>query len=606
MLKFEQNSKKIKFTTLKYLYEIAAIPFDIRDEYLQKLLNRPKTGIKRKNSTDQKNVRLLKEIYKCVENESISDWNEERICLSLNISQNMLYCHKHYILKGIRELFFNWKEVERKEFKKDKQDTNNIGHKFKRAILMNDIGMVREAKIEFFKIIKLVESKKSNDINNELILLRVYEKLCIYYYHQKNRHKFNFFHLKVEELSNNLLYKIKVKNINSSVLEINIILNNCLSKKISFNIKGQKIYPRIIKLYKKIIVDAKKINNFDLACKMYINLGLTYQDLQSYDKSMEYYRKGLKIATKLNMIPESINFRISITAVEFLSGKLNLNDCLSKMNELYNNIENIILKECIKEGSLFQFICVTSTTDRNDLLCNYLEKYNSFKITIYGYKSTMRMLYYMKFTYYLSKILEFGYGSFNDKSEKAIIVKGVKQDIIKKLDDLEMELLSNFDKKYTLYFKLEALMFMLEVEFWKGKFMNYDKIMGILQKIDWLLKTRRKIFQLDNELFEIIEIIKTCSKIIEGSKFIKEIDLLNKFGEKFDEFVANLPNKNKENIISGFTILSYTAEQSGCNLFKENVKKSYFKLEEKYPGIFDSIKEQIENGKNKKIDAIQN
>jgi len=606
MLKFEQNSKIIKFTTLKYLYEIAAIPFNIRDEYLQKLLNCPKTEIKRKNSTNQKNVRLLEMINEYIKNDNMVEWNDEIICRQLNISKNMLYCHKHYIIKGLRKFFFNWNEIEKETFKKSEINKNSIEYKFESANKMYEVGLTREAKTEFLKISGLLEKMETKNIEHSIMLLKIYDKLYGYYHYQNNRYKFNIYGKKIENLNKTLLKSKKIKNDKKLALEINILLNRYMLKKISFRVGKQKEYFKIIDIYKIILSDAKKIRDTELAYKMYVNLGVIHQDLLHFNIAKTYYEKGLKLALKFNMRQESINCLISITAVEYLLGQLSLNDCLDKMNDLYVNFKNTNLQKFIQERSLFQFVFITTATDRNDLLNKYLEKYNSFKIITYGYKAAIRMLYYMKFTYYLSKITEYDYRSIYNKPEKSIIVKGIRQDIIEKLEDLEIELLSNFDNKYLVFFKLEALLFMLEAEFWKGKFMNYNKIMSIFQKIDWLLKTRRKLFQLDNELFETIEIIKTCTKIIEESEFIKDIKLINKYGEKFDKFIENLPNKNKENIISGFTILSYTAEQSGCKKIRDDVNKLYFKLEEKFSGIFSSIKKQIENGKNKKFKAIRN
>jgi hypothetical protein len=48
----------MKFTTLKYLYEIAAIPFEIREEYLQKLLTVQKRELKEK-------IPPIKKMYVC-------------------------------------------------------------------------------------------------------------------------------------------------------------------------------------------------------------------------------------------------------------------------------------------------------------------------------------------------------------------------------------------------------------------------------------------------------------------------------------------------------------------------------------------------------------
>jgi hypothetical protein len=595
MQKNEHNKKKIKFTTLKFLYEMSAIPTDIREKYYQKLLNCPKTGTKRKNSTNQKNVRLLEIINRYIKNENMVEWNDEDICKTLNISKNMLYCHKHYIIKGLRKFFFNWDETEKETFKKCKTNKNSIEYKYEYANKMYEIGLTREAKTEFIKISRLLERIESNDTEHSVMLLKVYDKLSEYYHYQNNRHKFNIYNKKIENINKSLLKNKKIKNDKKLVLEINILSNRYLLKKISFRVRKQKEYFKIIDIYKLILSDAKKIGDTEIAYKMYINLGVIYQDLLHFDIAKKYYEKGLKLALKFNMKQESISSLISIKAVEYLLGQLSLNNCLDKMNDLYDNFKNTGLQKSIHERSLFQFVFITTATDRKDLLNKYLEKYNSFKIITYGYKAAIRMLYFMKFTYYLNNISEFGYRSIFNKSLKTIFVKRIRQDIVKKLDDLRLELSLDSNKKHIIYFTMEALMFMLQAEIFKGKNMNFEDVIVIFQKIDWFLKTRRKIYQSDTGLHEEIALMKTCFRIIECSRYSKEQILLDKYEEKFDKFLTDLlNNNNKENIISNFTILSYAAEQSESKKLKDFSDKMYLELDKKYPEIFLPIKKQIE------------
>jgi|WetSurMetagenome_2_1015567.scaffolds.fasta_scaffold39708_2 hypothetical protein len=592
--KNKTKQKKIKYTTLKYLYEIAAIPADIREKYYQKLLNCPKTEVKRKNSTSQKNVRLLEIINGYIKNDNMVEWNDEEICRKLEISPNMLYCHKHYILKGIRKYFFKWEELEKKEFNNFKEKRNHIKYEYDRACKMYDIGMLREAKIEFVKIAGLLEKMGMRNIENSIMLLKNYDKLYGYYHSQNNRYKFNIYGKKIEKLLKSLLNSKKIKNDKKLALEINILSHRYLLKKHSFRIRKQEELINIINIYKTILSDAKKISNAELAYKMYINLGVIYQDLLKFDIAKRYYEKGLKLASKFNMNQESVSSLISITAVEYLLGQSSLDYCLNKMNVLYNNFKNTNLQLFIRDRSLFQFVFITTATDRKDLLNKYLERYNSFKILAYGYKAAIRMLYFMKFTFYLNNISEYGYRNTFNKSLKPIFVKQIRQDITKKLDDLRLELPFDSNKKNIIYFTMEALMFMLQAEIFKGKRMNFNDIAVIFQKIEWLLKTRRKIYQSDNGLLEEIALLKTCYKIIECSGYSKEQILLNKYEEKFEEFLKNILNNNKENIISYFTILSYTAEQSGSKRLKDFTDNFYFKLDKKYPDIFLPIKKQIE------------
>ena len=96
--------KQRQTTTLKYLYEVAAVPEVKRAELLGKLL-------KRRNAGDQVNVKLLKLIYEHVNENKILKWDDDSICLKLGISRDMLYCHKSWLLRKLRMLYFGWEKA---------------------------------------------------------------------------------------------------------------------------------------------------------------------------------------------------------------------------------------------------------------------------------------------------------------------------------------------------------------------------------------------------------------------------------------------------------------------------------------------------------------
>src|SRR4030095_3436346 len=97
------NQKNITIASYNYLQEISAIQLETREKYLEKLQSR-------KNSSSQKNILLLKQIYFYIDEDRISNWNPAKICSSLKISMNALYIQKSRLLKGLREFYFNWKE----------------------------------------------------------------------------------------------------------------------------------------------------------------------------------------------------------------------------------------------------------------------------------------------------------------------------------------------------------------------------------------------------------------------------------------------------------------------------------------------------------------
>src|SRR5436190_21824039 len=93
------NNNKLNSRIIAYFSEIMAISEDCRKEYFANILSR-------KNSENQKNVRLIKTIYRIIEKNDVGRWNSRKICTELNMSMGSLYFHKHKILKGLRELHF--------------------------------------------------------------------------------------------------------------------------------------------------------------------------------------------------------------------------------------------------------------------------------------------------------------------------------------------------------------------------------------------------------------------------------------------------------------------------------------------------------------------
>ena len=134
-----------------FILEVAAIPFIQRYEYLNKLLERRKSG-------NQKNVQILKYIYECIDGSSPDNWNEQEVCRKFKISLRMLDCHKSRLLKGLREFYFNWDEIETKIRNTYKAESEIIVQ-YELAKEQIKVGMFREAKNILIALEKIVNLK---------------------------------------------------------------------------------------------------------------------------------------------------------------------------------------------------------------------------------------------------------------------------------------------------------------------------------------------------------------------------------------------------------------------------------------------------------------
>ena len=81
--------------------------------------------------------------------------------------------------------------------------------------------------------------------------------------------------------------------------------------------------------------------------------------------------------------------------------------------------------------------------------------------------------------------------------------------------------------------------------------------------------------------------------LIEDSKYLSGSDLLSKYELKFKHLAGELLKEKTPSIIAPFSMYSFIANESGNKQLKKIMKNLYWALEEKYPGVFDSIKEKI-------------
>ena len=208
-----------------FLFEVFAIPEEVRRDYLNKLLTR-------KGGAKQKNVRFLRHLYKVLEENKLNLWDEKLICHELKISPRMLDCYKSRILKSLREMYFD-QNKHLQTFGEDIPD----GPKRNLAIAENmfRIGMVKEAKQIYLKLegdigkIKPSEQKEYREI-----LSAIYEAMVTYYSFQRDLRKFNLYLSKAESnLKKALKYLLEDQTFNIKLRVLKIRFRKLSLKTIS-------------------------------------------------------------------------------------------------------------------------------------------------------------------------------------------------------------------------------------------------------------------------------------------------------------------------------------------------------------------------------------
>lgn len=588
------ENRGIKFVSLKYFYEIAAIPAGIRKDFMQKLMKCPVTNKERKNASKRKNIRLLKIIYELIENNNILNWNEKTICRKLSISKRMLYCHKHYLLKGLREMYFGWKEIEAKEFADTGKFKDETDLQIEKAKRMDEIGMRREAKNKFLKLDKKLELQ--NDFWGGILHIRLIDLIAEYYFDLKNYHKFNLYYIKAKKLIEELSNNNEIKKNPHLLSEITIINKKLLARKATFKTKNDRTILDILSLAEQIYSEAQKINDFKAQVYTLVELGISSQVMENYEKALLYFSKGEQITSENGMENESVAFQTSILIVKFKTGKLKSSEALEKMLALYDNIKHKQMNCHFKKHILFQIFHMLFLSHKKNLYYKIFKDYNSHSILTMGYKYSARMLYFMKFSYYLDLFRIQSIGKTNMTGNRQSSETLVNKNTYSNLEKLEAEVLLNFDKMYVVYFTIESYMHMLEAEIWKGKTLNFEKAMSFIKKIEWLITSRKNILRSYKSSFEIL---RFCTILIEESKYESSHKLKEKYEQEFKIISEKILKDFKGNIIMAYSILSYAAEQTDCLEFKKIAHDLYRKLMETTES-FGELIEEIKNFENEK------
>lgn len=577
----------------KYLYEVAAIPKDIREQYLKKLE-------KRLNSYGQKNVKLLKLIYWHIEEDHKLKWNERKICSMLRISKNMLYVYKSKILRDLRKLHFNWNEIEKNEFE-SKTNEDEYTLKFLKAEKMFNLGMKRESKTFFLRLEKQITDNKKITVEQKVILLRIYSYLFLHNIVSNSLP----YSAKLENLINSLIrtkYVVKRPDLKSEIL---IIKYNTLAYKSVSNLKTNQACLEAVKFFELSLKQAKLIRNQYLKHTIIADISIwladVYLDLGDYQNAKKIIQTGIELCQKNNLNEELVMLKTLILWIKLRAG-----EDVIKVN-IINEIENYYkdagyFKNNATLRCKFLNRCASIASMGADInkISYFFYEYISAAIISNGVNSILRALYFIKFILYFNKIKAFTLKK-SSKQKKYFTVTHINERYQKRLCNTIDELLTNFNKINSIYFRHDFYCFMLETEFWKGINSDFEKAKYILKQIHWISSTRGKLLN-HNPL--IIEILSTGISMMEDFKYMNKERFLNKYEQSFKTLSLELLNNSTEDALSTYFIFSFIAEKIGYSELMRIAEELYFKLENKYPDNFNSLLNKIEKEQRNIADPI--
>lgn len=579
----------------KYLYEVAAIPKDTREKYLKKLE-------KRLNSYGQKNVKLIKLIYWHIEEDHKLKWNEKKICSMLKISKNMLYVYKSKILRDLRKLHFNWNEIEKNEFE-NKTGKDEYTLKFLKAEKMFNLGMKRESKTFFLRLEKQITDNKKIAIEHKVILLRIYSYLFLHNIVSNSLP----YSSKLENLINSLVrtkYIIKRPDLKSEIL---IIKYNTLAYKSISNLKTNQACLEAVKFFELSLKEAKSIRDKSLKNNITANISIwladVYLDLGDYQNAKKIIQNGIESCQKYNLNEELVMLKTLILWVKLRTGEdINTINIVDKIEIYYKNagyFKNNATLRC-----KFLNRCASIASMRADInkISYFFYEYISAAIISNGVNSILRALYFIKFILYFNKIKSFTLKK-NNKQKKYFTVTHINERYQKRLCNTIDELLTNFNKINSIYFRYDFYCFMLETEFWKGLNSDFDKAKYILKQIHWINSTRGKLLN-HNPL--VIEVLSTGISMMEDFKYMNKERFLNKYEQSYKALSLELLNNSTEDALSTYLIFSFITEKIGYSELMHIAEELYFKLQNKFPDNFTAFMKKLEEEKSNSSESTLN
>jgi hypothetical protein len=570
------ESTKVKPVNLKFLYEFASIPLSVRKGYLNKLLTCRVSGGERKNAHSQKNVRLLKIIYEHINRNIMLQWDEGKICSELKISRNMMYCHKSWLLKGLRASYFKWNEPQNQKSLGSQESSLSL---FNKAEEMFAIGMKREAKNIFLRLVSEIKRKSKKSRPDRFLLFNVLEYLCNYYMYSRKYREFTRHYYDIESVSKKLL-----KSFPEERARIITGLYLCRSYKINFY--GNKTASTLesVQYLKSALGYAVKSRSISRHSHILCYLTGLLVALGRKEECIQYIRQGLDLAHRHNMGPPKMFFE---TLNDLAGLPLEQNGYQYLLNNIKSRFASLNLipqQESFWKQKILFALTSLSTEIGTPLTTTLLYQYTSREIIYDGYDSSLRFMYFMKFDYYFARIKALRL------RENCIVCKKADAHYLNKLNTAIFELIVNARKIRDVPFKKELYTFMLITDFWKGKNCNFEYSRNIMRHIDWLNKLNPGLKELNKEILDNTFLSIT---LISESRYLHKDTFLRKYETNVIRLARNILQMPESKALSSYYTLSFIAENTGYDELEEIARQTFFKLKRKYPRIIEHQIKQI-------------
>ncbi len=548
--------------SLNYLLEFSVSDPAKRKEFLEKLLTR-------KNAANQKNVKLLKIIYRYVDADDINNWDSAAVCKELDIKTGELDTLKSRLISDYREFLFEWEKILNK-LKEDFKGTE-LEFDFLKARKMNNIGMKKEMKTFHLNFLnQLAKNKKdvmkNYNINSSQLFLFEYEStetMAHYYYVQKNYPQFLAFYNKLEKL-----YKLKDKFSLSEKEEaaINVRLFLTRTYKHVFKLINDKNY---LSALNNLNAADSLIKEYNLEVYRYgipLLMALIYFRLNDNVKLKKLCDEIALLAENEGRFPEAAVAKSYLTLLEFNSDKTKLDYYVEKIKGYY---------EVCKDSAPYSAYTFLLIKHYAHILSNKGEEGNSDHLmkhalanSVLSHNKSFTFLTYYQIENekYFAKILKF---ENHGESLPHLIHPG--NEVLDTFQKVLGNIVVNMRETISVNTLCNIYITFLYILFMKEGEPDIQYAEFIKGKLHRMIKTRN--IAIDENLYKAVTL---AFQMQEDSAIMKKPDFLNKYSFTLDNFCGKIIESSRNSIYTAagpYSILYTLAKRINQNEIWQIIKK---------------------------------
>jgi hypothetical protein len=554
-----------------YIFEYSSIPKEIRDEFKNRLK-------KRKGANTQKNIYLINELEHIVKT---AEYDNTNIFKKLNVSARMLDCHKSRLLKQLREYYFKW------QYNKNDSAMEIIRKRFK-------LGMLREARLELIK----TENEYSRKIhmkilNNEdkILLFEIYEKLFTCYNYLRDVRKINYYYKNASNMIQNIMQSDIDKIKKADIL---VRYHLLVSYKLTINRFKITNINKAINELENVLIHNKEYITAELTLKIYYRLGILYNVLKIYDKSIAYFKAGKELSVAKGYNAEANVFESNIMLRKFSQNNENAREYLEYHKSNYDNMlrsysEPIYLLDF--EVNYLRFLIYNG----DPLTDKVTENYINHQI-LFSRKADALNSCYLELSDQLSEniiIWKHGKKYYQIEPDK---------DVLKNFSEMNKQSVFKFRNIYLPNVLSILYINITELEFWKYKDADFIYAELYIKKLERIIK----LYKI-NISKSWVESIKLGLKIFEELQTNSSNIVYKKYINRIEKFINTIKSEKQIfNITSDYAKLIFIAQKLDSEDLDNKIIELTKWINIKFPETIKEIEQRINKSKQKnKLDKNQ-